>query len=744
MIKGIEMLALRNLRVGSRLGAGFGLLLLFIVAIVGLVLYGNHLKSAQFEKVVDVNMVKMRLLNDMLDTNNAVLMHRRLMVIKRGEDFDKDYQKAQELSQTYDGIWAKYIKIPRDATGDALVAKIDAARKATDASTQHLHERMKAGDFNGAAKELLAEHGLATAWNEAISTLLRHQETLTERSREEYRSTESWTGTLSIVFGALSLLLGSLAAWAITRSLTRPLEGAVKLADGIANGRLDNSIDASGNDEVTQLLRSMQRMQAQLQSVMAAQGELARQHDAGSLSYRMDESAFPGDYGRMVHETNALVGSHVQVQNRLIEVMKHYARGDLSVDMDPLPGEKAAITQAMDETKTSLSAINGEIRRLATAAGDFSLRGDEDRFAYDFRDMVAGLNRLMQTTDENLVQVSTLLQAISRGDLTVRMQGDFHGVFARMRDDCNATVDQLKQIVGRIQSSASSINLAAGEIASGNTDLSRRTEQQAANLEETAASMEELTSTVKQNAEHARQANQLAIGAHGVASQGGEVVGQVVTTMSAIEASSKKIAEIISVIDGIAFQTNILALNAAVEAARAGEQGRGFAVVASEVRTLAQRSAGAAKEIKGLIEDSVGKVADGSALVRQAGTTMGEIVASVQRVTDIMADISAASQEQSSGIEQVNQAVVQMDETTQQNAALVEEASAAARSMEEQANLLAEAVSVFRTGAAAAAVSVPRALAAVAASVTPVRRPAVLSPRIEPTLAANAGGWEEF
>jgi len=746
MIKGIEMLALRNLRVGSRLGTGFCLLLLFIVAIVGLVLYGNHLKSAQFEKVVDVNMVKMRLLNDMLDTNNAVLMHRRLMVIKRGEDFDQDYQRAQQLSQTYDGIWAKYIKIPRDATGDTLVAKIDAARKATDASTQHLHERMRAGDFDGAAKELLAEHGLATAWNEAISTLLRHQEALTARSREEYRSTESWTGALSIVFGVLSLLLGALAAWAITRSLTRPLEGAVKLADGIANGRLDSVIDASGNDEVTQLLRSMQRMQAQLQAVMAAQGELARQHDAGSLSYRMDESAFPGDYGRMVHETNALVGSHVQVQNRLIEVMKHYARGDLSVDMDPLPGEKAAITQAMDETKSSLSAINSEIRRLATAAaaGDFSLRGDEDRFAYDFRDMVAGLNRLMQTTDENLVQVSTLLQAISRGDLTVRMQGDFHGVFARMRDDCNATVDQLKQIVGRIQSSASSINLAAGEIASGNTDLSRRTEQQAANLEETAASMEELTSTVKQNAEHARQANQLAIGAHGVASQGGEVVGQVVTTMSAIEAASKKIAEIISVIDGIAFQTNILALNAAVEAARAGEQGRGFAVVASEVRTLAQRSAGAAKEIKGLIEDSVGKVADGSALVRQAGTTMGEIVASVQRVTDIMADISAASQEQSSGIEQVNQAVVQMDETTQQNAALVEEASAAARSMEEQANLLAEAVSVFRTGAATAAAVVRPALAAVAATVTPVRRPASLSPRIEPTLAANAGGWEEF
>ncbi|HLM54394.1 MAG TPA: methyl-accepting chemotaxis protein, partial [Pseudoxanthomonas sp.] len=332
------------------------------------------------------------------------------------------------------------------------------------------------------------------------------------------------------------------------------------------------------------------------------------------------------------------------------------------------------------------------------------------------------------------------------GDLTARMDGDFHGVFARIRDDANATASQLTDIVGQIKQASVSINTSAGEIASGNADLSQRTEQQAANLEETAASMEELTSTVRQNAESARQANQLAIGAASVASQGGEVVGQVVTTMRDIEQSSKKIAEIISVIDGIAFQTNILALNAAVEAARAGEQGRGFAVVASEVRTLAQRSAAAAKEIKGLIETSVDKVSDGSALVGKAGATMGEIVASVQRVTDIMAEISAASQEQSAGIEQVNQTIAQMDETTQQNAALVEEASAAARSMEEQAQALAQTVAVFvlDEGGPQAPPRAPAAKAPMRAPAAPRRAAAPLSPSKIVQAALAAGEWQEF
>ncbi|WP_449412950.1 methyl-accepting chemotaxis protein [Pandoraea soli] len=290
---------------------------------------------------------------------------------------------------------------------------------------------------------------------------------------------------------------------------------------------------------------------------------------------------------------------------------------------------------------------------------------------------------------------------IAQGDLAMTIEtqpGDTTSLLAAMR----AMQESLSSTVDRIRGGTESITSAARQIAAGNTDLSARTEEQAASLEETASSMEQLTATVKQNADNARQASALAVNASEIAERGGNVVGQVVGTMHGISDSSGKVVDIISVIDGIAFQTNILALNAAVEAARAGEQGRGFAVVAGEVRTLAQRSAAAAKEIKALIESSAQQVREGSVLVGQAGQTMTDIVQAVKRVTDIMGEISAASSEQSRGIEQVNRAVTQMDEVTQQNAALVEEAAAAASSMEEQATRLQEAVTEFQIAPAPA------------------------------------------
>jgi methyl-accepting chemotaxis protein len=291
----------------------------------------------------------------------------------------------------------------------------------------------------------------------------------------------------------------------------------------------------------------------------------------------------------------------------------------------------------------------------------------------------------------------SVIEGAKAGDLTSRVSLEGKtGAIASLCDGINALMDKMTEVIAQVREAGETINTAANEIATGNNDLSSRTEQQASSLEETASSMEELASTVKQNAENAKQANQLASAASGVAVKGGEVVGNVVTTMADINTSARKIEDIISVIDGIAFQTNILALNAAVEAARAGEQGRGFAVVAGEVRNLAQRSASAAKEIKELISDSVGKVQEGTKLVEDAGSTMHEIVSSVQRVTDIMGEISAASSEQSAGIDQVNNAITSMDEVTQQNAALVEQAAAAAESLVEQAASLMDTVGAFR------------------------------------------------
>ena len=347
---------------------------------------------------------------------------------------------------------------------------------------------------------------------------------------------------------------------------------------------------------------------------------------------------------------------------------------------------------------------------------------------------------------------------IAGGDLAtpvVIRQGDRSSLMFAM----GAMRDNLASIVGQVRVGTDTIATASSQIAAGNLDLSSRTEQQASSLEETASSMEELTSTVKQNADNARQANGLAATASDVARKGGAVVAQVVDTMGSINESSRKIVDIIAVIDGIAFQTNILALNAAVEAARAGEQGRGFAVVAAEVRNLAQRSAAAAKEIKTLIGDSVEKVDVGAKLVDQAGATMNEIVESVKRVTDIMGEITAASQEQTAGIEQINTAITQMDEVTQQNAALVEEAAAAAESLQDQAANLSQVVSIFRTDGQQAVQPAPRqtprakekaVLAKRAGSAVATRPAATTRAVAAPAPARNVvastsnGDWEEF
>ena len=348
--------------------------------------------------------------------------------------------------------------------------------------------------------------------------------------------------------------------------------------------------------------------------------------------------------------------------------------------------------------KTEEDAIEKEIANVIESAsnGDLSIRLSVDDKQGFFKQLSEGLNEVVSISEGVIQDTVNMLDALAHGNLTRRIETEYQGMFDKLKRDANATVEKLTEVIGQIDKSATTVAAGAEEMAQGNADLSQRTEEQASSLEETASSMEQMTATVRQNADNAQTANKLAENAATKAESGGEIVSQAVTSMAEINEASKKIADIIGVIDEIAFQTNLLALNAAVEAARAGEQGRGFAVVAGEVRNLAQRSAAAAKEIKDLIRDSVTKVEDGTSLVNQSGEMLQEIVEAVRKVNQTIGDISVASIEQTSGIEQVNKAVSQMDEMTQQNAALVEEASAAGESMSEQARAMRELLSFFK------------------------------------------------
>ncbi len=688
---------LQNLTIGKRLAIGFTALAILIVAtgVFSVLRMGNTQNMVQ--KVTNESVPAIR------DLGRLATMLAEYRVSERGlvasaDDAAKREEYAGELAEGSKAFFAlakTYESKISDARDRALYKETMARADRYFDNSRKLVEALKVGDMGPAKGAADLRQATADQLGSLLDYNMQRLDQAVEAQQRSYRLSLLAIAVLLVV----ALVLAAIGAIGISRSIVRPLREVVGVANAVSQGDLDGRLACNDGSEIGDLARAMRGMTAMLGEFAAAQAHLEREHDAGNIDFRMDPSRFRGAYGRMAEGINSVVASHVQVKMNAIRIVAQYARGDLAEDIERYPGQKARVTEAVDAVKAGMLAINAEIKALvdAAVAGDFGKRGNARRFEFVYAELVESLNTLMATADHGLSEVGEVLSAVADGDLTRRIDTRLPGRFGDLANDTNRTVERLTSIVGQIRTGSESINASASEIARGNEDLSRRTEQQAAALEETASSMEELTSTVKQNADNARQASQLAHGAAGVAVRGGEVVGQVVETMSGITASSHRIADIIGVIDGIAFQTNILALNAAVEAARAGEQGRGFAVVAAEVRTLAQRSAGAAKEIKQLITDSVVQVEEGSALVDQAGRTMGEIVDSVKRVTDIMADISAASQEQSAGIEQVNQAITQMDEGTQQNAALVEEAFAAAQSMEHQANELVSLVAAFNT-----------------------------------------------
>ena len=577
-------------------------------------------------------------------------------------------------------------------------------------------------------------------------------------------------------------------------AVINPLNMAARYVEDISKGHIPVKITDSYSGDFNTIKNNLNTCIDAVNTLVADSASLSKAAVDGRLDTRADATKHQGDFRKIIEGVNKTLDAVIDPLNMAAAYVDNLSKGVIPAEITAAySGDFNIIKSNLNACGLAIKALvaDGNLLAQATEAGNLTARADATQHLGEYRKVVEGLNATLDAIVNPLNMAASSVESIARGNIPSQITEHYHGDFNNIKDNLNTCIaainalvsdvqmlaeaahagkvsvradasahsgdfrkivegvnETLEMIVGPISTvkmTVETINTAAKEIAQGNADLSRRTEEQAANLEKTAASMEELSSTVKQNADNAKQANQLASTASGVAVKGGDVVAEVVTTMANINASAKKIEDIISVIDGIAFQTNILALNAAVEAARAGEQGCGFAVVAGEVRNLAQRSATAAKEIKELIADSVSKTAEGTAQVENAGNTMQEIVTSVRRVTDIIAEIAAASQEQSTGIEQVNEAIMKMDDVTQQNTALVEEAAAAAESLMDQADELMNAVSVFQLEGEGeqrrrAPNSPMRSTIRPGTSKQTPAKPVV----IKKTLASDDGDWEEF
>jgi methyl-accepting chemotaxis protein len=792
------------MKVKHRLTLGFGLVIVVIAASMAVAMFQLGSLRSGIVETSSVHVPRAKAANDVIDAVNAHARAARTMLLTDDPALILSQKKlADQSSEIVSTAMSQLDATPGSAESMQQQSQAAAARITYRNDYNQFIALFDAGKKDDARKFLLAQmRNDQLAYMDLVEKLIHIEETQSQQLSSQTADEAERADLVLMISSVVTLLLAILAGWLITRSLLNELGGepaeARQLMQELADGEVTTTLKLRKNDtsslfafmskaaeKATENIRIRSALDNVSTSVMIAdaQGKIIyanrsivdmmqraegdiRADLPGFEARRMLGSSIDSFHKNPTHQRDLLANLH-STHRAQIKVGGHTFSFAASPVFTASGSRLGTAVEWRDRTVEV--QIEEEVAQIVGAAvnGDFARRVDLNGKEGFFKGLGEGLNQLLDVTSNGLQDIATVLSAVARGDLTHTIHRDYQGLFGTLKQDTNTTVERLREIVQNIKESTDSINSASREIAAGNSNLSSRTEQQAASLEETASSMEEITSTVRQNADNAKKANTLAIGASDIASRGGEVVGQVVSTMSEINESAKKIVDIISVIDGIAFQTNILALNAAVEAARAGEQGRGFAVVASEVRNLAQRSAGAAKEIKGLIGDSVEKVESGSRLVDEAGRTMDEIVGSITKVTDIMSEISAASIEQSSGIEQVNLAVTQMDENTQKNAALVEEAAAAAESLEEQARLLAEAVALFKlkdgetarraapASRTAPAAAVQRPVAQLAPGKATTSLPSTPPPRLEPVrtevkpshvLGAKSAEdeWEEF
>ncbi len=788
----------KELTLKSRLVYVIGMLSALMILIGGMGLHGMQDTTRSLRTVYEdrtVPMAQIAAIQKLILTNRllitAALVTPTTEVIKNNTA--EVEQNIAEISKTWDAYMGTYLtpKEKQLAEKFAEDRKIFVAEGLKPAiSALRANDIAQANTIIGTKIRPLYE-----PVSDEIQSLLQLQIDVAQQEYDAARSSFISTRNIAIGLVALGVVLALIMGFTLLRAIVRPLERVINLLYHMAHGSQKN-IEIERRDEIGKMMEALKLLQSKFGFDLAESKRINNENmrikigldnvstgvmiadNARNIIYVNKSvveilSTAEADIRKQLPNFSAtnLIGANIDGfhanpthQAQLLSTFSNIytARMNLGgrsmvVKASPVINDQGQRLGAVAEwqDRSIEVEVEQEVAAIVHGAvmGDFTRRIDMQGKEEFFKQLGEGLNELLDMTETGINDVMRVLGALSHSDLTQTISNDYAGSFGQLKDDANTTVDKLKDVINQIKEATDNINTGSKEIASGNNDLSHRTEEQAASLEQTAASMEQLTSTVQHNAANAKQANQLAVDASAIAGKGVEVVGQVVRTMDDINDSSRRIGDIISVIDDIAFQTNILALNAAVEAARAGEQGRGFAVVAVEVRNLAQRAATAAGEIKHLIDDSVTKVSDGSKLVTQAGLTMEDIVNSIRGVTVMMSEISSASAEQTAGIEQVNQAIGQMDDVTQQNAALVEQAAAAAESLEEQAHSLSITVAQFKVNndsrtapdGASKAVSfhsAPPQKETAQARTASAKKPAAVKPK--PIPQSSSDEWEEF
>ena len=788
----------KELTLKSRLIYVIGMLSMLMILIGGMGLHGMQDTTRSLRTVYEDRTVPMAqiaaiqklILTNLLRITSAVVTPTTEVIKNNTAEVE---QNIAEINKTWDAYMGTYLT-PKERQ---LAEKFAEDRKVfVTEGLKPAISALRANDIAQANTIIGTKiRPLYEPVSEGIQSLLQLQIDVAQQEYDAARSSFISTCNIAIGLVALGVVLALIMGFTLLRAIVRPLERVINLLYHMAHGSLKN-IEIERRDEIGKMMEALKLLQSKFGFDLAESNRINNENlrikigldnvstgvmiadNARNIIYVNKSvvdilSTAEADIRKQLPNFSAtdLIGANIdgfhvnpthQAQllstfNNIYTARMNLGGRSMVVKASPVINDQGQRLGAVAEwqDRSVEVAVEQEVATIVHGAvmGDFTRRIDMQGKNDFFKQLGEGLNELLDMTETGINDVMRVLGALSHSDLTQTISNDYAGSFGQLKDDANTTVEKLKEIIDQIKEATDNINTGSKEIASGNNDLSHRTEEQAASLEQTAASMEQLTSTVQHNAANAKQANQLAVDASDIAGKGVEVVGQVVRTMENINDSSRRIGDIISVIDDIAFQTNILALNAAVEAARAGEQGRGFAVVAVEVRNLAQRAATAAGEIKQLIDDSVTKVSDGSKLVTQAGQTMEEIVNSIRGVTVMMSEISSASTEQTSGIEQVNQAIRQMDDVTQQNAALVEQAAAAAESLEEQAHSLSITVAQFKvnndsrtapSGASKAASfhSAPPQKETAQARTANAKKPATVKPK--PIPQSSSDEWEEF